>query len=391
MIKNQRIKKRYILGIDTSCDETSVAVVENFKILSNIMPSQTEIHSQYGGVVPSLAKLAHIERIDSVVELALKRARISLEKIDVVAVTYGPGLSIALEVGIKKAKEIATQIKKPLIAINHMEGHLLSSFAVNKNSTNSSKSIFLKYSSLFKKKPALGILISGGHTQIILVKNFSDYQNVGESLDDAGGECLDKCARILGIGYPGGPVVTKFAKENRKNVTYKIYNKNQGRYVELINKNSGEKYILPIPMAFTDDLNFSFSGLKTAFAELSSKKIITKENILDLCSIIEIATYEEIRLKVEKAIIQYNPFEIWLGGGVIASAYLKSVIRKIAKKNNIAVRVPFSKKLTGDNAAMIAIAAAFKIERFGINLPNKIAGIYLNLFDEIDRDPSLGF
>ncbi len=387
MKKNFSSTNPLILGIDTSCDETSASVVRGVKVLSNVMPSQIEFHSKYGGVVPSLAKLAHTERIDNVVKEALKRARVTMEQIDAVAVTYGPGLAIALEVGLKKAKELAEKFNKPLIAINHMEGHLLSSFV----EPNGKKNILVKdlmhdYKIKFKKGSAIGVLVSGGHTEIILVKDFFNYQKIGETEDDACGECLDKCARMLGLGYPGGPVISKLAKENKKNIQYTILNKNQSRIVTLKNINTGRTYQLPVPMAFSPNLNFSYSGLKTAFSSLVSSLSVTKDEIFDLCSIIEIAAFEEVRLKVFKAFEKYSPFELWLGGGVVANAHLKSVLRKVSGR--IKVKVPYSNKLTGDNASMIALAGALRFNSF-VNSHNPKVGIFTKEYEKIDREPNL--
>lgn len=376
-----------ILGIDTSCDETSASVVHGIKVLSNVMPSQMEFHSKYGGVVPSLAKLAHVERIDNVVKEALKRAGIDISDVDAIAVTYGPGLAIALEVGLKKAKELAEKFSKPLIAINHMEGHLLSSFAMPNSKQNISvKNLLQSYSNEFKKGPALGVLVSGGHTEIILINDFFNYQKIGETEDDACGECLDKCARMLGLGYPGGPVICKLAKENKNNVKYTIQNKNQSRIVTLQNINTGRTYQLPVPMAFSPNLNFSYSGLKTAFSLLVNSLDLTKDTTLDLCSIIEIAAFEEVRLKISKALEKYSPFELWLGGGVAANGYLRSVLRKTAKK--LSVRTPYTKNLTGDNAAMIAVAGALRFNTFGASHNPKME-IFTKEYNKIDREPNL--
>lgn len=392
-------KEHTILSIDTSCDETSVAVTKGFRILSNLLPSQMKYHKEFGGVVPSLAKIAHQERIDSVVERSILKSGVEIENIDAIGVTYGPGLSIALEIGIKKAKELAEKYNKPLVAVNHMEGHLLSCLC-----ENDSKSIIYKSNFISKEKqvkfPVLGFLISGGHTELILMKDFGNYTKIGETLDDSCGEAFDKCGRILGLGYPGGPVISKFATHHRKNVEVKVIKQNRSMQIKFRNIISGAEYLLPIPMAYSGDLNFSFSGLKTAFNQLVSKlqqentsKNLTKNQVLDLCVGFEAAAIEQLALKLKNAIKIHNPLEVWLGGGVIASAQLRRVLRKVCKEfssTKIVMRYPFSKKLTGDNAAMIGICAYLDLKRNGISHQPE-NGIYLKDFQLIDRNPSLSF
>ena len=397
------MKEYLTLAIDTSCDETSASVVRGLTTLSNVMPSQMEFHKKFGGVVPSLAKLAHQDRIDNVIKEALKKAGVNVEDLDAIAVTYGPGLAIALEIGVNKAKELATKYNKPLIAINHMEGHLLSSFA-QRNFANALKTSNLKLTTSF---PSLGSLVSGGHTELILVNDFGIYEKIGETLDDSCGEAYDKCGRILGLGYPAGPTISKFSKEHRKNVDIKIYRKNLSTIVSVINKNNGSTYELPIAMANSGDLNFSYSGLKTAFKQLVEslvnkklthqdevegvEKSLNKEQILDLCVLIESAALGQLLFKVEKAVKQYQPKEIWLGGGVVASARLRELIRNICKEYGSKLRFPYSNKLTGDNAVMIAVAANIKLSKLESISHNPENGIYLKDFELIDRNPSLTF
>lgn len=185
-----------ILAIDTSCDETSAAVCEDDKVLSNIVSSQVDLHAKWRGVVPIIAKRAHQERIDPVINLALKRAKTRIEDIDVFGVTVGPGLAIALEVGLKKAKELSTKYQKPLVLVNHMEGHIYSNFA-----RNSKGNFFNNFKEV--KFPILSLLVSGGHTEIVLMKYHDNYELLGQTLDDAVGEAFDKVARPLMLGYPG--------------------------------------------------------------------------------------------------------------------------------------------------------------------------------------------
>lgn len=360
--------EKLTLAIDTSCDETSVAVIRGTLALSNLLPSQIEFHKKYGGIVPSIAKLAHQERIDNVVKEAMQRAKVNYEDLDQIAVTLGPGLAIALEVGINKAKEIAEIYKKPLIVINHMEGHLLSGFV----QMGELKSEFNP------SYPALGLLVSGKHTEIVLVKSLGKYKIIGETLDDACGEAFDKCGRILGFGYPGGPVISKFAKEHRKNMKVEVVRKDQSLLVKSTNLKSNNKYLLPVSMANSGDLNFSYSGLKTAFRDLIGKLgELNEEKIKDLCVAFEAAAFMQIEVKLKKALIQHKPKEIWLGGGVVASAHLRSLVRKIVGKE-IIVRTPTTSKLTGDNAAMIGLVANVNNYK-----PSRL--------EEIDREPNLTF
>jgi N6-L-threonylcarbamoyladenine synthase len=373
------MKEILTLAIDTSCDETSVAVVKGLTILSNLLPSQAKMHSEFGGVVPSLAKLAHQERIDKVVESAVKRAGVAFEELDQIAVTKGPGLAIALEVGIRKAKELAIKYKKPLVAVNHMEGHLLSSFAIGRELRSQFPTVVF---------PVIGLLVSGGHTEILLIKNFGEYEKIGETLDDACGEAFDKCGRMLGLGYPAGPVISKFARLHRKNMSIKTIKKDKSVLVRCTNKKTKKTYDLPISMANSGDLNFSYSGLKTAFHALVNKENnLTLDVTKDLAVAFEAAAFAQIEIKLRKAIEKYSPSEIWLGGGVVASARLRHVVRKIAGKD-IKVRAPFTNKLTGDNAAMIAVAANISQ---GISKKGRVIFTNPKDFDQIDREPNLSF
>lgn len=399
------MKNLNILGIDTSCDETSVSVVNGLRVLSNVMPSQIEFHKKYGGVVPSIAKLAHIDRIDGVVTEALKRAKLEIEDIDLIAVTYGPGLAIALEVGLNKAKELALKYNKPIMGINHMEGHLLSSF-VRRNSSKSENLSKLKKTNKTERNissdlgdveilnnvkfPSLGVLVSGNHTELILIKDFGKYEKIGETLDDASGEAFDKCGRMLGFGYPAGPVIAKISKEHKSNVLLKIVKKNQSVVASLTNKDSKKIYELPIPMVNSQDLNFSYSGLKTAFSNLvNSQKELDSTTIKDLSVLVEYANVSQVLLKVVKALTLYNFKEIWLGGGVVANITLRRLIRDLCKKNNLIFRAPYSNKVTGDNAAMIAVTSFINVYNLKALEDNKDVKLYTKDIQIMDRDPSL--
>jgi N6-L-threonylcarbamoyladenine synthase len=351
-----------ILAIDTSCDETSVAVGMGTKILSNVIYSQVEIHQPWGGVVPNLARNAHIEHIDQLIEQALARAnsqsrriglkdRVNLQTITHIAVTQGPGLSIALGVGINKAKELAKEYNKKLIAVNHLEGHLLSSFALNSKGNGPFKNI----KPLF---PMLGLIVSGGHTQLVLIEDFGKYKVIGKTLDDAAGEAFDKVAKMLGLGYPGGPALAELAKQG-----------------------DSDRFDLPIPMVKNKGLNFSFSGLKTACLYML-KKIPEKSKdskfIKDFAASFEKAVVNSIEIKTEKAIKIYHPKQIVMGGGVVNNIRLRRSINKLGKKYHTQIFYPKNKNLITDNAGMIAIAAYYNYQR------NNIIKA-----DNLDRAPNL--
>ena len=224
-----------VLGIETSCDETAAAVLKadnkSVKILSNIISSQIKIHKTTGGVVPEVAARAHIERIIPVIELALKKSRVRLDQIDAIAVTTGPGLMTSLMVGVDTARALALSLRKPIIAINHMEAHTFSPFIEN-----------FKFKILNSKRafPALALVVSGGHTELILVQGWLKYKKIGATVDDAAGEAFDKTAKLMGLPYPGGPALSKLAEKGKPTINF------------------------PRPMMDSDDFNFSFSGLKTA-------------------------------------------------------------------------------------------------------------------------------
>lgn len=316
-----------ILAIDTSCDETAAAVTRERCILSNVIYSQVLLHQKWGGVVPLIAKRAHEERIDEVVELAVKKSNVKWEHIDAIAVTQGPGLAIALGVGIKKAQELATQYRKPLIGINHLEGHLYSVFAQN-SKENPKREI---------RFPYLAMIISGGHTEFVLWKNHLEYEALGATLDDAAGEALDKAGKLLGLGYPAGAVIERLAETVKH----------------------ADPYTFPRPMLHSKDLQFSFSGLKTSFYYFL-KTISEEEKIKNsalLASSFQEAVFDTILYKAEQAILKTGIFNLVIGGGVSANKYLRKRFKALAKKHKGTVYFPTIKTLTGDNAAMIGIAA----------------------------------
>ncbi len=321
-----------ILAIDTSCDETAVAVTSDRKVLSHIEYSQIQIHTKWGGVVPSLAKRAHEERIDFVIEQALKKAHISIERIDYIAVTYGPGLAIALEVGLQKAKELSVQYNKKLIPVNHMEGHLYSPFIQNRNGNPHIDFQF----------PYLSLLVSGGHTEIVLWKDHLSYEIIGQTIDDAAGEALDKAAKMLGFGYPGGPVIERLAE-----------------------KTDGiDRYKFPRPMVRSTDLNLSFSGLKTAFLycikKMNNKDLV--DNIDNLSYSFQEAVFDSLLKKTERALQRTNVYNLTAGGGVVINHRFRYLFRRLVSKYKGSIRFPPYKYLTSDNASMIGVAAHFKAQ-----------------------------
>jgi N6-L-threonylcarbamoyladenine synthase len=334
-----------ILAIETSCDETAVAVTKGRRVLSNVIFSQIDIHRKYGGVYPSLARRAHEERIDLVVEKALKDARARIGEIGAIGVTFGQGLVIALEVGLRKAKELAQQNKKPLIPIDHTEGHIYSCFAQNRNANPSRKFKF----------PFLALIISGGYTGLVLVKGHLEYEVLGKTLDDAAGEALDKAAKLLNMSYPGGPVIEELAK------------KGDSGFLDL-----------PVPMIKHPSLNFSYSGLKTAFKNKLKNKPqewLTK-NLSHLSASFQEAVLAEIINRLKKATLSTGVNLVVVGGGVVANQRLRRLIRKSAKELKFEVYFPHDEKLIGDNAAMIGVAAHFKYQK----------GIYLTRnFDRLER------
>lgn len=334
-----------ILSIDTSCDETAAAIVSGRRVLSNVIYSQVLLHKKWGGVVPSIAKRAHEERIDWVIEETIKKFQILNSKsqtnskhldfkhINYIAVTIGPGLAPALEVGIKKAKELAEKFNKKIIAVNHLEGHIYSPFV--QNSKGNPKIDF--------HFPYLVLTVSGGHTSLVIFENHLKYKVIGETIDDAAGEALDKAAKLLGLGYPGGPVIERLAKEVKNR----------------------DFYHFPRPMIEGDNLNFSFSGLKTSFYYFL-KKMKEEEKIKkirDLLSSFQQAVFDTLIIKTEKAIKKTGIKNLALVGGVSANFYLRQLFRQLAKKYKGQVLFPSFKYLTGDNAAMIGVVASYKAQK----------------------------
>lgn len=348
----------YILAIDTSCDETSVSVLKETNVLSNVIASQVDLHKKWGGVVPDIARRAHTDLLPSVIKEALSRAHIDAHTIDLFAATYGPGLAIALEVGLKTAQVLAITHDTPFAPVNHMEGHLLSSFARNSkgNHPNPPKD---------NSFPYIGLLVSGGHTDLILMRNFGEYTLIGETLDDAAGEAFDKVAKMLELGYPGGPILSEFAK-----------------------KGNPDRFDLPVPMESSGNLDFSYSGLKTACL-YRLEDIKNDENgkpitdwVYDFSASFVESVIKSLVIKLESAVDMYSPNGILIGGGVMSNAALRRRLRSAMSKRNIKVFQPYSPVLYTDNAAMIGTAAYYMAKR---NDPRIKIG--RSAIQAIDRDP----
>jgi N6-L-threonylcarbamoyladenine synthase len=334
-------KVNTILAIETSCDETAAAVIFNGKIKSSIIASSANIHAKYGGVVPEVAAREHVTSIIPTVELALEKSKIELSAIDQIAVTQGPGLLTSLLVGIETAKLLGEILNKPVLPINHMEAHIYANFVTPMSSPTRS-GILTKDSRLRgndKVFPAVILIVSGGHTLLVLMKGHSKYQILGETVDDAAGEAFDKTAKLLGLGYPGGPALAKLAVSGNPT-----------------------RFKFPRPMIASNNLNFSFSGLKTAVLyELKNYKNIDEKLKADFAASIQAAIVEILINKTEKAISQLRPKTIMLGGGVAANQMLREDFNKLAKKYKIASSIPKFEFCT-DNAAMIGLAAWYKLK-----------------------------
>jgi N6-L-threonylcarbamoyladenine synthase len=324
-----------ILGIETSCDETAASVIEvksdKATVLSNIISSQIALHAKWGGVVPNLAAREHLKNILPVIETALKKAKKKPADLDLMAVTNGPGLIPALLVGTTTAKTLSYLWKKPLIGIHHIEGHIYANFIGSKINA-------LQF-------PILGLVVSGGHTQLVLMQKHLNYKIIGETVDDAVGEAFDKVARILGLGYPGGPAVAKIADE----------------YVE---KEKKFKITLPRPMFKSNNFNFSFSGIKTAvlYATKKNPKDLDDKNYTsEMCQEFQTAVTDVLVSKTIRAAKKYSPKTILLAGGVSANAHLRKKLELAVKENlkNTAYLVP-ELHHSLDNAAMIAMAGYFR-------------------------------
>ncbi len=335
--------KKYpiVIGIESSCDDTAISLIKKRNILSNVIINQ-KIHREYGGVVPELASRLHDKNLPIVFNKAIKYANINIYQIDAVSVTMGPGLIGSLLVGSSFAKSLSIGLNIPLIGINHIKAHVLTHF--------------IKYSNInesYPKFPFLCLVISGGHTLIIQVNDFFCMKILGTTLDDSIGNTFDKVARIFGFQYPGGPIIEKFSK----------------------NGNCNNIFNLPTPLV--ENLNFSFSGIKSYIYQLVKKELkkdsfFLQNNIHDLCASIQQKLTEILLEKVEKAIIKTKIYRVALSGGVSANKKIRNMFINFANKNNWEIFIP-KIEFSTDNGAMIAISGVLKYEH--------------KLFDNIDITP----
>lgn len=316
--------KIYTLAIESSCDDTSAAVLCNDKVLSNIVARQA-IHEEYGGVVPELASRAHQQNIVPVIDVAIKKAGITKEQLNCIAFTQGPGLMGSLLVGGSFAKSLSMALNIPLIAVNHMKAHILAHF-IDEESFD--KPIF----------PFLAMTISGGHTQIVRVDSFFDMEIIGETTDDAVGEAFDKSAKILGLPYPGGPLIDKYAQE-------------------------GNPKAFQFTKPKVDGLNFSFSGLKTQILYFIQKNVkenpnFIEENLADICASIQYTIIQILMDKLKKAVTATGINQIAIGGGVSANSGIRKTLKQAEAKYNWKTYIP-KFEYTTDNAAMIGIVGYY--------------------------------
>lgn len=306
-----------ILAIESSCDETAVSIIENGNLLANIISTQVEVHAKYGGVMPEIASRLHCENIGVVIKEALDKANTKLEEIDAFAVTRGPGLIGALHVGLQAAKTLAMLYKKPLIPVHHLAGHIYANEFVDEF-----------------KFPLLAVVVSGGNTEFVIMKDHLDFEVVASTRDDAIGECYDKVARVLGLPYPGGIPIDRLAKEGN------------------------HTYNLPTPLKGEDTLDLSFSGLKTNIINLvhNLEQKGEKVNVPDMCKSFQDVAVGLVIDRTIKVVKKYNVKEVILAGGVSANSYLRSEIQEKLKDLNVKINIP-PIWCTTDNAAMIAKVA----------------------------------
>lgn len=331
-----------VLGIESSCDDTGVALVTDSKeILGEALQSQEE-HKQYGGVVPEIAARAHLEHIDEIVSLCLQRAHIELNQVDAIAASCGPGLIGGVVVGAMTAKALALALNKPFIAVNHLEAHALCARIANNINF-----------------PYLLLLVSGGHCQILVVKNVGEYERLGTTIDDAAGEAFDKVAKMLGLGYPGGPMIEKMAAIG-----------------------NSTRFTLPRPLQNSGDCNLSFSGLKTAVRKIIESyshdgaiehAILPKQDIADICACFQTAATDCLVHKLEQAIRYFNknyPFgeHLVVSGGVASNTFLREALKSLAAKNGLEFAAPPIRFCT-DNGVMVAWAG---LERYRLGYINEL-------------------
>ena len=318
-----------ILAIESSCDDTSAAVLQDDHLLSNVIASQ-KVHEQYGGVVPELASRAHQQNIIPVVDAAIHQAGINKEDINAIGFTRGPGLLGSLLVGVSFAKSFATALNIPLIEVNHLQAHVLSHFIVKPEDSETTK---------HPEFPFICLLVSGGHTQILLLKDYFDIECLGTTIDDAAGEAIDKAAKIMDLGYPGGPVIDRLAKEG-----------------------NADAYKFATP--HIEGYNYSFSGIKTSFLYFLRDKLkenpdFIEQHKADLCASIQKTIVSFLLKKVERAALDHHVRQVAIAGGVSANSFLRSEVQRSCTKHHWQAFIPPFQFCT-DNAAMVGIASYFK-------------------------------
>ncbi len=344
-----------ILGIETSCDETAAAILdikssEDIKVLSNVVSSQISLHAQFGGVVPNLAAREHVKNIDHVFTTALNEAGVTIDEIDLIATTRGPGLGPSLLVGLTFAKSLAWIHNKKIVGVDHMRGHIYSNWL--NTDDHLSKDIF----------PALNLVVSGGHTELVLMPDYENFKIIGETLDDAVGEAFDKVARLLDLGYPGGPIISKYALNGDAN-----------------------KYDLPSPMVNSKDYNFSYSGLKTAvlylLRDIKEKNSIDEKIKSDIAASFQKAAIDVLVKKTARACVDLRVKTLLLSGGVAANKLLREELQKMSSQIGVRYSMP-PLSFTTDNAAMVATAGYFKYTHSGQNEYN---------WQSVEMDANLSF
>ncbi|KKQ43747.1 tRNA (adenosine(37)-N6)-threonylcarbamoyltransferase complex transferase subunit TsaD [Candidatus Azambacteria bacterium RIFCSPLOWO2_01_FULL_37_9] len=365
-----------ILAIETSCDDTSVAIISvlnendrnklktknyklktDFKVLANLVSSQINIHKKWGGVVPNLASRAHAKNLPIVFKRALKEANITIENIDAIAVTIGPGLAPSLLIGVHFARALAYKYNKPIIPINHINGHILSAFF------QKAENVKCQMSNVKCSFPVMNLIVSGGHTSLYLMKNYGKYELIGKTRDDAAGEAFDKAAKMLGLGYPGGPVIAALA----------------ARQVESLKLKVKSELKFPRPMINSKDFDFSFSGLKTALfyflKNFSKTNKITEKVREKIAHEFQQSVIDVLISKTISAAKRYGAKTIAISGGVSANNELRKQMEIKAEENNLKILLP-PKNMTTDNALMIAIAGYHNRDK-------------KTIWDKIDADPNL--
>jgi N6-L-threonylcarbamoyladenine synthase len=375
-----------ILSIETSCDETAASVVKtdknNMVVMSNIISSQIKLHTKWGGVVPNLAAREHLKNILPVIKTALKESGISASELDLIAVTNGPGLIPSLLIGTNTAKTLSYLWKKPLLGIHHIEGHIYANFiGTNTKSEAHNTNQILKIKNQKSKTlfPILCLIVSGGHTQLVLMKDHLNYKIVGQTLDDAAGEAFDKVARILNLGYPGGPAISQLAAKWKSQIKSAAKHQNPNKF----------KINLPRPMINSNNLDFSFSGLKTAVLYETKKhpELLKNKNYVSaLCSEFQQAVIDVLVSKTLKAAQIYKPKTIMLAGGVSANQELRQQMGEKIKKEtvNTSYLLP-EMQYSIDNAAMIAAAGFFRWKK----LPARLRKDTLNNWKKIKTNANL--